>query len=226
MVARQSDQWKWNTLGSPIIPELRSLKWRHLEVFENSSFPSGVCEVFDAKYTSKKTEARIFSAWTLEVYGTQQKSKSRCRSSKAKWRAGILMWVPHACGTHIKIPARWTQIGAVCASIYLNLLPIVNFESVQPLCVLVPVLEGRQANVYTMHGHSYRMRSATFICYLCARVHNFFRIPACWNKKTNKMEVRNHAARMFCLHLHLCREIHGPIILKLSFQWLAVHFDF
>ena len=33
---------------------------------------------------------------------------------------------------------------------------------------------------------------------------------------SNKMEVRNHAVRMF--YLYLCREIHGPIILKLSFQ--------
>ena len=89
MVARQLDKWKGNTLGSPIISELRSLKWRHLEVFENSSFLLGVCEVFDAKYTSKKTEARILSAWKFEVHGTQQKSKSWCCSSKAKCRVEL-----------------------------------------------------------------------------------------------------------------------------------------
>ena len=75
--------------NAQIIPELWSLKWRHLEVFENSSFPSGVCEIFDAKYTSKKTEAKILSAWKFEVYRTQQKSKSRCHSSKAKCRVEL-----------------------------------------------------------------------------------------------------------------------------------------
>ena len=266
-----------------------SLKWRNLEVFENSSFPSGVCEVFDAKYTSKKTEARILSAWKFEVYGTQQKSKSWCRSSKAKCRVELTSRFRHGGLRLLRFVLQSTSIYS----------PSLLWECIALVCAC-PSVRGAAANVYTVHGHSHRMRSATCICYLCAWVHNFFRIPAYWKQsmflqtfsfafrmfilshgadgslsrwkvcsskidefasnwptelervssvlptcrfartvlclslnsksrvkhETNKMEVRNHAARMFCLHLYLCREIHGPIIVKLTFQWRAVHFDF
>ena len=141
-------------------PELRLIKMASLGglVFENSSFLSEVCEVFDAKYTSKKTETRILSAWKFEVCG---RSRNRNRGAVKS---------EMSCETHIEIPARWTQIGTVCASFYLKLLPIVNFEIntyVWSPCVCCPSARRAAANVYTMHGHSQRMRSATCIFYLC-----------------------------------------------------------
>ena len=194
MVARQSDQLKMNHARIADYTRTAVAKKPSLGglVFENSSFPSGAYEVFDAKYTKKK-------------------SKSRCGSSKAK-------------------AARWTQIGTVCALIYLNLNPSLTLKWIRTCspCVCLSVLDGNLrfllVREFIISCASLRIESgireseqrSANLSFRPYRLMIMSTQKATWNMKPIKWKCETMQPACFVYIFTCAEKFTGPLFWKLS----------